>query len=72
MFKPGESIGLQLQSKTDQASPEELEQMIQKIKKVVEKYDYKVGSCGTWPSFQKMMAKSWLIPRIETFIDETK
>ena len=55
-FKPGGSIGLLLQSKSDRASSEELNQMVQEIRTVVEKYEYKVGSYGAWSSFQKFVA----------------
>lgn len=49
--QPGDSIALLLQSRTDQASHEDLNQMMERIHSIVDQYDYKVGTSGPLPGF---------------------
>lgn len=71
-FKSGESIGLQLQSKNDKATPEELERMVQEISDVVQKYGYKIGSKGKWRAFEKAAARQWITKLFDQLIDKAE
>jgi hypothetical protein len=52
-YKSMGDIGLKLEIKTAQATPNQINQMMNEIENIVSKYGYKVGEHGNWENYRE-------------------